>query len=96
MKIDVLTLFPKMFDVLKESVIGNAFSKGIFDLSLINIRDFSNNKNKNVDDYIYGGGPGMLMKAGPIYDAYKSLNFNIKPRTFFLSPQGKIFNQKSL
>ena len=63
MKFDVLTLFPEMFKSLEESIIGKAKEKNLIDINLINIRDFSKDKHKKVDDTPYGGGAGMVMKA---------------------------------
>ena len=73
MKFDVLTLFPEMFDVLKQSIIGKAQEKELIDINLINIRDFSNDKHKKVDDTPYGGGAGMVMMPDIVYKAYKSV-----------------------
>ena len=73
MKIDILTLFPEMFSALKESILGRALDNGAFELNLINIRDFSLDKHKKVDDYIFGGGDGMLMTPQPLYDAIMSV-----------------------
>lgn len=90
----VLTLFPEIiYGGLKHSILKRAIDKNIININCVNIRDFSNDKNKRVDDYPYGGGYGMLMQAQPIYDAYKSIKKNC--RVIYLSPQGKIFNQKT-
>jgi len=96
LKFDVLTLFPNMFEqVTGDSIIGRAREKGILDINLINIRDFSTNKHKKVDDYPYGGGTGMVMTAQPIYDAWRSTFANSnRPYTIYLSPQGVVLNQK--
>lgn len=94
MRIDVLTLFPDFFDVLKGwSIIGRALSDGVFSLNAVNIRDFSKDKHKRVDDYPFGGGPGMVMKPEPIYDAISSVKSD-ESLVIYLSPQGKIFNQE--
>ncbi len=94
MRIDVLTLFPEFFEVLKNwSIIGRALQQGIFSLNTVNIRDFSKDKHKRVDDYPFGGGPGMVMKPEPIYDAISSVKTD-KSLTIFLSPQGKVLNQE--
>ena len=96
MKIDILTLFPQMFDgVLNESILGRAQEKGLVNVRTINIRDFSTNKHKKVDDYPYGGGQGMLMAVTPIYNAYKFLldNSTKKPHVLYMSPKGRVFNQ---
>lgn len=97
MKFDVLTLFPEIFKtVLGESIIGRAQKEGIITVNPVNIRDFSKDKHKKVDDYPYGGGNGMVMMAQPIYDAYMSLTeeLDYKPRVIYLSPQGRLLNQK--
>ena len=79
MKFDVLTLFPEMFEALNQSIIGRAKEKNLIEINLINIRDFSKDKHKKVDDTPFGGGAGMVMKADVIYDAYKSIeNKNAK------------------
>ncbi|NLY43804.1 MAG: tRNA (guanosine(37)-N1)-methyltransferase TrmD [Clostridiaceae bacterium] len=96
MRFDVLTLFPSMFEaVLGESIIGRARSRGIITLNFINIRDYSEDKHRRVDDYPYGGGKGMVMQPGPIYNAYKSVveGLEYKPKVIYLTPQGKVFNQ---
>jgi len=88
MKFDVLTLFPEMFEPMKQSVIGRAIQKGLLEINVTNIRDFSKDKHKKVDDTVYGGGAGMLMKPDVVYDAYKSVKSE-KSKVIFLSPQGK-------
>ena len=92
MKFDVLTLFPEMFKSLDESIIGRAVEKGIIEINLINIRDFSKNKHKKVDDTPYGGGAGMVMMPDVVYDAYSSVKDD-KAKVIYLSPQGKVLNQ---
>lgn len=96
MKFDILTLFPEMFEaVLDSSIIGRAKEKGLIELNYIQIRDFAFNKHRQVDDYPYGGGAGMVMQAEPIYQAYLSIteNLDYKPHTIYMSPQGKTFRQ---
>ena len=96
MRFDILTLFPEMIEaVLGDSIIGRARTKGIIDVNCVQIRDFANNKHRQVDDYPYGGGTGMVMQPQPIYDAYKSIckGLDYKPYTVYLSPQGKTFKQ---
>ena len=95
MKFDVLTLFPEMFESLNQSIIGKGKEKGLIDINLVNIRDFSKNKHKQVDDTPYGGGAGMVMKADVVYDAYKSLKA-AKAKVIYMSPQGKVLNQKKV
>ena len=94
MKFDVLTLFPEMFDCLNQSVIGRAVEKELIDINLVNIRDFSNNKHKKVDDTPYGGGAGMVMMPDVIYDAYKSIQE--KGKVIYLSPQGEKLSQSKV
>lgn len=96
MKFDVLTLFPDMFRaVLGNSIIGRAEDAGLIEMNFVDIRDYTLNKHRKVDDTPYSGGGGMLMSAEPIYRAYMSLSSkcNYKPHTVFMSPQGSIFNQ---
>ncbi len=93
MKFDVLTLFPDMFDVLKQSILGRAQQENLIEVNLINIRDFSKNKHKKVDDTPYGGGAGMIMRPDVVYDAYKSVK-DEQAKVIFMSPQGKKLNQK--
>ena len=88
MKFDILTLFPEMFTSLKESIIGRAIDKNLIEINAINIRDFSKDKHKKVDDTIYGGGAGMLMMPNVVYDAYNSVKSE-KSKVIYLSPQGK-------
>ena len=95
MQFDVLTLFPEMFNVLNESIIGRAKEKGLIDINLINIRDFSKNKHKKVDDTPYGGGAGMVMQPDVVYDAYKSVE-DEKAKLIYMSPQGKKLEQKKV
>ena len=97
MRFDVLTLFPDMFEaVLGDSIIGRARENGILELNFINIRDFTLDKHKKVDDTPYSGGGGMLMTPQPIYDAYMSVvkDMDYKPYTIYMSPQGRVFNQE--
>jgi tRNA (guanine37-N1)-methyltransferase len=97
MKFDVLTLFPEMFEpIIGGSILGRAKEAGLISVNMVNIRDYANNKHKRVDDYPYGGGPGMVMQPGPIYNAYKSIvdRHEEKLPVIYLSPQGKKFDQK--
>ena len=92
MKFDVLTLFPEMFSSLNESIIGKAIEKGLIEVNLTNIRDFSKNKHKKVDDTPYGGGAGMVIRPDVVYDAYSSIK-NYDAKVIYLSPQGSLLNQ---
>ena len=95
MKFDVLTLFPEMFESVRQSIIGRALEKNILELNIINIRDFSKDKHKKVDDTVYGGGAGMLIKPDVVYDAYKSVK-DEKSKVIYLSPQGKKLCQEKV
>ena len=97
MNYHVLTLFPEMIEQgLHTSIIGRAMEKGLLSLDAVNIRDFSTDKHKRVDDYIYGGGAGLLMQAEPVYQAYLSVKEKIgkAPRVIYMTPQGQVFHQK--
>lgn len=97
MKIDVLTLFPRMFQgPLSESIIGKAISKNLLQVNVMNFRDYTDNKHQNVDDYPYGGGAGMLLKAQPIFAAIDAINEeapDTKKRVILLDPAGVPFTQ---
>lgn len=95
MKIDILTLFPEMFEPLKQSILGRAIENNLIEINLINIRDFSKDKHKKVDDTPYGGGAGMVIRADVVYDAFKSLD-TTNAKTIFLSPQGNTLNQNKV
>lgn len=95
MKFDVLTLFPEMFSPLKQSILGKAEEKGLININLINIRDFSKDKHKKVDDTPYGGGAGMVIRSDVVYDAYTSIKDD-KAKIIYLSPQGKTLNQQKV
>ena len=95
MKFDVLTLFPEMFQTLDQSIIGRAKEKNLIEINLINIRDFSKDKHKKVDDTPYGGGAGMVMKADVVYDAFKSIDSS-KAKTIYMSPKGKKLDQSKV
>ena len=92
MKFDVLTLFPEMFNCLNESIIGRAVEKEQININLVNIRDFSTNKHKKVDDTPYGGGVGMVMMPDVVYSAYNSVKTD-NAKVIYMSPQGKTLNQ---
>ena len=96
MKFDVLSLFPEMFEPIRTSIIGRAEKNGFININLINIRDFSCDKHKKVDDTPYGGGAGMVMMPNVIYDAYNSIQDRDNAKVIFLSPQGKKLTQKKV
>ncbi len=93
MRIDILTLFPEMFTPLYTSIIGRAQAKGIFEMNIINIRDFSADKHKKTDDYPFSGGDGMVMTPQPLYDAIMSVK-DENSHVIYLSPKGKVLCQK--
>lgn len=95
MKFDVLTLFPEMFEPLKHSIIERASKQNLININLINIRDFSKDKHKKVDDTPYGGGAGMVIKPDVVYDAYKSIKYK-NAKVIYMSPQGKKLNQEKV
>lgn len=109
MHFHVLTLFPDMImQGLSESIIGRATQNGQIDIEAVNIRDYTLDKHKKVDDYPYGGGAGMLMQAQPVYDAYLAMEERIqerriseglqrqdkKTKVIYVTPQGEVFSQK--
>ena len=101
MRFHVLTLFPEMvMDGLNTSIIGRAIKNEKIEIEAVNIRDYSKDKHKKVDDYPYGGGAGMVMQAEPVYLAYKAIEEKIlekggkKPRVLYMTPQGHVFHQK--
>ncbi|MGG4146128.1 tRNA (guanosine(37)-N1)-methyltransferase TrmD [Paenibacillus algorifonticola] len=99
MIVDVLTLFPEMFDgVFGASILGKAQEKGIVALNAINFRAYSGNKHNTVDDYPYGGGGGMVLKAEPVFSAVEHLIEQVgtgaRPRVILMCPQGETFTQQ--
>ena len=96
MKFDILTLFPEMFEPIKQSVIGKAVEKELIEINLINIRDFSKDKHKKVDDTVYGGGSGMLIRPDVVYDAFQSIEKENDAKVIYLSPKGKLLSQEKV
>lgn len=97
MRIDIMTLFPEMCErVLDESIIGRSREGGLVEINCVNIRDYSKDKHRRVDDATYGGGFGMLMQADPIYDCFCDLETKIgkRPHLIYMSPQGKTLTQQ--
>lgn len=93
MKIDVLTLFPEMFSVFDVSLMGKARAKGLFELNLHNIRDYSTDKHKKCDDAPFGGGAGMVMMPQPIHDCISAVDPNHEAFRIYMSPRGKVLKQ---
>lgn len=97
MNFHILTLFPEMvMQGLHTSILGRAVEKQCISIEAVNIRDYTTNKHGKVDDYIYGGGAGMLMQAQPVYDAYQAVarNLNGPVRVIYVTPQGRTFHQE--
>ena len=96
MKIDVLTLFPEMFAaVTGSSMLGRAADRGIIDIRLTNIRDYTNDKHNRADDYPFGGGGGMVMMADPVFGALEAVNAAGK-RILYMSPRGRIMDKAKI
>lgn len=95
MKITILTLFPKMFEALNESLIGKAINKNLIELEVVNFRDFSNNKHKKVDDYAFSGGAGMVLTPQPIYDCLQSV-LTEDSYVVYMSPKGTPLTQNKV
>ncbi len=94
MKIDILTLFPRMFDgFIHESIIKRAIEKGLVEINLINIRDFTLLKNGQVDDTPYGGGSGMVLMCEPVVRAIEKVR-DESAKVYLMSPQGQVFNER--
>lgn len=96
MNFHILTLFPEMvINGLNTSITGRAVQKGIISIEAVNIRDYSKDKHKHVDDAPYGGGAGMVMQPEPVCDAYEALceKTGKRPRLIYTTPQGRVFNQ---
>ena len=92
----IMTLFPDMvMNGLNTSIIGKAMEKELLSIKAVDIREYTTDKHRHVDDYPYGGGAGMVMQAQPVYDCYKDIESKLekKPRVLFMTPTGKTFNQ---
>ena len=100
LSIHILTLFPEMFSLLNESIIGRAQKNKIIEVNCHNIRDYSKDKHRRVDDTPYGGGKGMLLAAPAVYNCYKGIvdaqsdKPDTRRRVIYMSPQGKVLTQK--
>ena len=94
MKITILTLFPEMFTPLLTSIVGRAVKEGKLELSVVNIRDYTEDKHLKCDDYPFGGGAGMVMMAQPIGSAIEAVDPDHRARRIYLSPKGRVFRQE--
>lgn len=92
MKINIMTLFPEMFEPIRASMIGRAADNGIIELNIVNIRDYTEDKHCRVDDTPFGGGAGMLMQVQPIISCYRQNDF--AGRTIYMSPRGRKLSQE--
>lgn len=95
MKIDILTLFPEMFQSLNYSILARAQNNNLLQIKVTNIRDYTKNKNKRCDDYSYGGGAGMIMTPQPLYDAINSVKGS-DGYVIYLSPKGSLLKQQKV
>lgn len=95
LRIDILTLFPEMFAPLGHSIVGRATGKGIVDLRVKNIRDYTGPKHGLTDDKLYGGGAGMVMKPEPLFEAVEDLRQTPNARVIITSPAGRVFDQRA-
>ena len=96
MKIDVLTIFPEMYLPLSSGIIGKALEKGLAEVNIVNIRDYSSNKHKKTDDYPFGGGAGMVMTPQPLHDAIQAVDPSRKALRIYLSPKGARLDQEAV
>ncbi|MBR7088172.1 MAG: tRNA (guanosine(37)-N1)-methyltransferase TrmD [Mogibacterium sp.] len=90
MKINILTIFPEMFEPLRQSMLGRAIDKGILEISVTDIRDYTLDKHNRVDDTPYGGGAGMVMQVQPILDAFRSAGYG--GEVLYMSPRGEVLS----
>lgn len=94
MKIKVATLFPEMFECMNSGIMGKAIEKGLVEMQIVNIRDFSTDKHKKCDDYPFGGGAGMVMTPQPLRDTINHLDPNREFKRIYMSPKGRTLTQK--
>ena len=99
MRIEIITAFPKIFsNIFSESIVKIAQQKGLVKINLHDLRDYTSDKRRTIDDRPFGGGPGMVLLIDPIYNAVKRIESElptVKPEIYVLSPQGKLFSQKT-
>lgn len=97
MQCEIITIFPKMFDAyFSEGILKRAVQRGIIRITVHNLRDYAEDRHRSVDDYPYGGGPGMVMKPEPFFNAVRSIKKDgIETCTIMVTPQGRLFDQKT-
>jgi len=96
MKIHILTLFPGMFvGPFSESIVKRAIDRGLVEIAIHNIRDYTSDRHHVVDDYPYGGGPGMVLKPEPLFEAVESVKGESQIPVILLTPQGRLFDQRA-
>lgn len=95
MNIDILTLFPEMFAPLRTSMLGRAADRGLLDIRLTDIRDYTKDKHNRTDDYPFGGGVGMVMMADPVFSALRAVGAENK-KIIYMSPKGRILDQEKI
>jgi tRNA (guanine37-N1)-methyltransferase len=97
LKFDIITVFPQLIeDGMRWGILGRAIESGVIDVNVINLRDYTHDRHRTTDDYIYGGGAGMIMKPEPIFEAYEDLvQKREKPYVIFASPQGRTFDTQT-
>ena len=94
-KFHILTIFPEFFECfMNTGIVSKAIKKGIVHINTVNIRDYTTDKHRTVDDVVYGGGPGMLLKPEPIFRAYEEISKEKKPYVLITEPWGRRFDQK--
>lgn len=96
MRIDILTLFPEMFEPLRQSILGRAQREKKLTINVHNIRDYSEDKHKKCDDYPFGGGAGMVMMVQPIFSAITAIDPEHRARRIYMSPKGETFRQQKV
>lgn len=94
MRFDIITIFPKAFAAIEQSIIGKAELSGYIDINIVDLRDYTCDKRRTVDDKPYGGGPGMLMKPEPVFKAVESLKSE-NSKVVLTSPAGRLFKQST-
>lgn len=97
MRIDIVTIFPEALTPMEVSILGRARARGLVEISVVDLRDYTSDRHRQVDDLAYGGGPGMVMKPEPFFTAVEALTppQGPRPRVLLTSPQGRRFDQRA-